>query len=62
MIITISSIKVQKMINRNIGYSQDILELEINPYKRYSSVLDQSSSSLARGDDNYWKVNCYVFV
>lgn len=62
VIIAISSNKVQKMIYRNIYCSHDVLGLEINPYKRYSSVLDQSSSSLARGDDDYWKVNCYVFV
>lgn len=62
VIITTSSNEVQKMIYRNIYYRHDISGLEINPYKRYSSVLDQSSSSLARGDDNYWKANCYVFV
>ena len=54
--------KSQKMIYKNIYYSYDVSGLEINPHKRYSFVLDQSSSSLARSDDNYWKVNCYVFV
>lgn len=61
-IIATSPNDIQQMIYRNIYCSPDISGLEINPYKRYSSVLDRSSPSLARGYDDYWKVNCYVFV
>lgn len=62
VIIAASSNDIQRITYRNMYHSGAILEPAINPYERCASALDQSRSTLAGGYDNYWKVNCYVFV